>query len=252
MRLIAEFLITPLHQFLLLAILAGFSQYRGWLGWSRFWWIMLILWIFLLAFSPLPTWLVHRWERQHPALLNPPALQAPTTIIVLGGGHTPDAQLPVNDQLSRRALGRVVEGVRLYRQIPGSRLVGTGYTDEGGMPQGELLMQTAVALGVPTTDTLQIVQPHDTEAEARACAQKFSPGTSIILVTDAIHMPRALYWFRRAGLDPHPAPTNHYVRNSPQHVTYHFFPELGKLEMTRALFHEWAGLLYARLKESSG
>lgn len=248
MRLLATFLVSPLNQFILLAVAAALCQYRGWTGWSRGLWLGLAAWFVLWAVSPLPTWLVYRWESRYDALSAWPAGQPDhSLIVVLGGGQTPDARLPVNNQLSERALGRVVEAVRLYLLAPSATLVGTGYGEAGEPPMATSLMETAVALGVRHTDTLQVVRPHDTEAEARACAQRFPRNTPIVLVTDAVHMPRAIYWFRQAGFDPVAAPANHLVKLHPAEPTYTFSPSLHKLNMMHALFHEWAGMIYGRM-----
>ena len=45
---------------------------------------------------------------------------SPKWIVVLGGGHVSDPSLPANSQINPAALARVVEGVRLYKAIPGA------------------------------------------------------------------------------------------------------------------------------------
>ncbi|MBK7712495.1 MAG: YdcF family protein [Bacteroidales bacterium] len=44
---------------------------------------------------------------------------------------------------------------------------------------------------------------------------------SLILVTDAIHMPRAMMIFRKLDIEPIPAPTNHIIKHSSLHHRYH-------------------------------
>ncbi len=67
-------------------------------------------------------------------------------------------------------------------------------------------MNTAVALGIAPSDTLQSTIPHNTETEAFAYAQRFGTQTPLILVTSTLHMPRALFWFQQQGIAAIPAP----------------------------------------------
>lgn len=41
--------------------------------------------------------------------------------MVLGAGHVIDNAFPITSQLSRAALMRLVEGIRIYRMYPGSK-----------------------------------------------------------------------------------------------------------------------------------
>ena len=47
-------------------------------------------------------------------------------IVVLGGGCTLDPRLPVTAQLSGASVDRLIEGVRLRREIPGCRMILSG------------------------------------------------------------------------------------------------------------------------------
>ena len=111
-------------------------------------------------------------------------------------------------------------------------------------------MNTAVALGIAPADTLQSTQPYNTQTEAAAYARRFGTTTPLVLVTSALHTPRALYWFRQQGIDAIPAPTGHYVKPDPEESPYGWKPSATKIEITGALLHEWAGMVYAKGKRS--
>jgi len=51
--------------------------------------------------------------------------EKPVHILVLGAGYTDDKRLPENSQLSTTELVRLVEGIRIHRQIAGSLLFKT-------------------------------------------------------------------------------------------------------------------------------
>ena len=79
--------------------------------------------------------------------------------------------------------------------------------------------------------------------EAEIIAANFSEA-SLVLVTTAVHMPRALNLFHRVGLDPIPAPTEHL---SKPFKSWWNFPTGKTLEHTEYWAHERLGLLWVDL-----
>lgn len=207
-----------------------------------------LAWLFLISTTPLPVFLAKQRESRHAVLWQiPDSIQRPH-ILVLGGGHSIAPSLPPNDQLSHQALSRLAEGIRLKQQRPGARLIGSGNSMSNLTPQATVLMNAAVALGIAPADTLQSTAPFNTETEAFAYAQRFGTAEPVILVTSALHIPRALFWFRQAGIRAIPAPTDHYFKPDPEKSPYGWKPSTEKIAMTAALMHEWAGMAYARYK----
>ena len=133
---------------------------------------------------------------------------------MLGGGHVSDPRLPANSQISAAALGRVVEGVRLYKAIPGSKLLLSGGAVFDPVPEAEVMARIAVLLGVKPQDISLEPDSRDTADEAEIIA-KMIGRERFILVTSASHMPRSMALFRKRGLQPIPAPTDFQVRGSP-------------------------------------
>jgi len=85
---------------------------------------------------------------------------------------------------------------------------------------------------------------HASNPDRPANLQKDDP---FVLVTSAIHMPRAMLLFRQQGMDPVPAPAEitDFARNdiSP----FSFFPRAAALSKVEAAWHEYLGLLWAQL-----
>lgn len=167
-------------------------------------------------------------------------------VSVLGEGHRSNAQQPITSELSPTAIVRLVEGIRIYRLNPGSRLIFTGFegvpADPVTFPQK--LKELAVALGVPEGDILTFSGPRDTAEEAQLIAKKFA-GSTLVLVTSAAHMPRAMGLFRAAGLEPIPAPTNHLTH---QPTSKLLFPNAKTLLRTQRWLHEMMGLTWSKLR----
>jgi uncharacterized SAM-binding protein YcdF (DUF218 family) len=207
-----------------------------------------VSWLFLVSISPLPIYLAKQREARYPVLWKIPDTILSPNIIILGAGSSSDPKLPYNNQLSTTTLSRVSEGIRLYRQHPKARLIGSGNAKEKRTPQAKVVMNTAVAMGINPIDTLQSIAPFNTESEALAYAERFGNQSIAILITSALHMPRALFWFKVNGINTIPAPTDHYIKIDPYESPYNWKPSTQKIEITAALMHEWVGMLYAKIK----
>lgn len=241
MRPLAYLLLQPLTVFWLLLLPIPFIR-KKYPRLATYLLLIALLWLALSSTPPLPTFLVETLENQFKPLLQAPSFSSPSHILVLGGGHVSDERLPPNDQLSGQALYRLVEGIRLHRLLPGSKLVLSGYSRPGITPShAEVMAQTAIILGVNPEDTLLITTPHNTRQEAIDYKGKFGAGNSLILVTNAIHMPRAMMHFRRAGLTPTPAPTNHLIKRDRLSSRFSIRPSSGNLKRMNAALHEYVG-----------
>lgn len=210
--------------------------------------LIAFVWLALLSTPPLPRWLASSLEDQYVPLLDPSYLETDTAIhiVVLGAGHTSDPRLPFNNQLSQVALGRLVEGIRLHQQLPGSKLVLSGYSREGIVhTHAEVLEQTAVMLGVEKNALLLLKTPRNTEEEAKHYAQKYGKADRLILVTSALHMPRAMLHFRRAGLNAVAAPTNHRIKKDALYQPFSLQPSAKNLKLMSAVMHEYGGMIHA-------
>ena len=164
-----------------------------------------------------------------------------TFIAVLGGRADDDATVPITSHVSPDLMVRLVEGVFLHREIPGSKLLLSGGNDSAAS-----MAKMAESLGVNAEDILPLSEPRDTEEES----QKIAPlvGTRrFILVTSASHMPRAMGLFRKKGLKPIAAPTDYLA---PQHrlESDDVFPDGYNLFKSQVAFYEYLGLAWEKLR----
>jgi uncharacterized SAM-binding protein YcdF (DUF218 family) len=126
---------------------------------------------------------------------------------VLGGGngYTPD--MAAVHQLSKSALGRVIEGARIVRAVPEAKLIVSGPSDGKRTAHAVMLARAAMSLGVPERSVVLIDQAFDTEDEANLIAREIG-SAPFALVTSAWHMPRSVALFRGRGLNPLPCPAD--------------------------------------------
>ncbi len=115
--------------------------------------------------------------------------------------------------LNRASFIRLAEGVRVHRLIPGSRLILSGGRGFARVSESEVMAETAVRMGVSRKDIILENKSADTEDQARLVKPIVGKGR-LVLVTSAVHMPRAMALFRKAGMEPVPAPVDYLQNNS--------------------------------------
>jgi len=215
-------------------------------------WLITIAALILLLASlrSIPYLLLKPLESSYPPIADlrgslPEPLAQVKWIIVLGGGHHPGGNLPITSSLSAISLTRLAEGARLHAMIPGSTLILSG----GGSGEGSdaaAMAHVAGLFAVSPSDVVQDSLSEDTEAQARFISTLVGRDR-VILVTSAVHMPRAMGLFRKAGIDPIPAPTDYLLRSGPV-TARNFYPTAEALEQTRTAVYEYLGIAWGTLR----
>jgi uncharacterized SAM-binding protein YcdF (DUF218 family) len=165
-------------------------------------------------------------------------------IVVLGGGSQSHPRLPLSSQLSQTSLTRLLEGVRLHRMLPGSRLILSGGVVFQSLPESETLAKTAVLMGVSENNIIKEDKSLDTDDQAKLISNILGP-KRFILVTSAIHMHRSMVLFRKFGMNPIAAPTNFMPVMRPKNDPRRFFPSPVSIQKTEDTMHEYIGLIWA-------
>lgn len=168
-------------------------------------------------------------------------------IVVLGGGSAPDPRLPITSQLGTHSLFRVVEGIRLARELPDAKLILSGGNINNLPGDGSLMRQFAIASGIESQRCLEEVDSLDTIDEARV-VKKMVGTEPIVLVTSALHMSRAVGLFTREGLRIIAAPTAFGSSNVPLPWWADVFPQESALYSSRLALHEYLGIFWAKLR----
>lgn len=204
--------------------------------------------LLMLGYSAVSSRLLATLERQNaPAADVSQAAGRVRWVVVLGGGSSADESLPAGMRLSEASQARLVEGIRLQRQLPGSRLLLSGGAVFGSAADAETMRVLAVELGVdPSALDLDTVSP-DTETQAEVVRGRLG-AEEFYLVTSASHMPRSLALFRKAGTNPIPAPTHFLVHSDRSLTPADFFPSAGGLRRAEAATYEYLGLAWAKVR----
>jgi uncharacterized SAM-binding protein YcdF (DUF218 family) len=168
-------------------------------------------------------------------------------IVVLGGGHTLAPGLPPTSQLHPNTLARLVEGVRLKRQIAGARLITSGGFGSDGVPHAQVVARAAEILGLTRDEIVLAPNTFDTVDEARFI-HALVGADPFILVSSASHLPRAVRLFRKQGMSPLPSPADFVSLDTPGVTIGSFFPSAGSLAAIEHASHEYLGILFAWLR----
>lgn len=205
----------------------------------------IMLWCFstpLLSFA-----LLNSLQSRYPVLNQVP--QDADAIVVLGGGREyGDNEYGRQDDLTLHASARVRYAAYLAKQTELPVVFTGGQVWNRPGTEAELARQ--VFLAEHGLDRVLVEgQSKTTRENARYTAEllKAQGWKRPLIVTEAWHMPRAMYSFEQAGVNAVAAPT---ARDTPSPIETGWWaitPRAPSLERSRIALHEWLGLLwYAR------
>ena len=200
--------------------------------------------LFVAAMPAVSSYLLWRVEAGLPQQADLGSAQA---IVVLGGDVRSGNGAEVPDTLGPLSLERLVFAARAYRRlhlpvaVSGGR-IGSAHTSEGALMKAAL--EADFAVPVAWTED----RSRTTWDNALYTARLLQPErlTTVVLVSQAWHLPRALWAFERAGLKalPWPAPRTALRLDG----FGDFLPSLAALVDTAHALHELIGGVYYRLR----
>ncbi|MCE5283531.1 MAG: YdcF family protein, partial [Deltaproteobacteria bacterium] len=161
-------------------------------------------------------------------------------VVVLGSGHVSDPDLPRTAQIGGSSLYRLVEGIRIYRLLPGSRLVLSGGLTLDPVTNARIVGDVARQIGIPAQDAIVEERPRDTLEEAKVLRGLLG-SEPFVLVTSAAHMKRAVGIFKDLGMLPLPAPTDFILKNGPAGSAETWLPNCGNIFISQRVIYEWLG-----------
>jgi len=204
----------------------------------------------VFSFRIIPDIMLRSLENKYPPILNFQDLQDVKWIVVLGGGHTSDPRLPSNGQISGSTLSRLIEGIRIQKNVKDGKLILSGGTVFDPVPEAKTMAEVARDLGVEEDDIIMESNSRDTEDQAKIIKKllNYYEDEKLILVTSAAHMPRSMLLFKKYGMQPIPAPIDFGVKKQQGNNPKDFFPSSSKVAMIERALHEYLGLLWLRLK----
>lgn len=243
-HVIASLLLPPVS--LVLLALLGWRLAKHWRKTGQ-----AIVWLAAVMLLAMSTQAGSRWlagpleARSLP--LKDPRESGPQAIVILGGGRLFDAPEDAGrEQPSAVTLMRVRHGARLHRKTGLPVLVSGGAPDGGESEAAVMARSMSEDFGLDARWLEQL--SNNTEENARQAALLLGPLhiRRILLVSDAMHLPRAALAFAAAGFEVVPAPTAFRSRRAAGIAS--FIPNARELENSSYAVHEWTGLLWYRIR----
>lgn len=200
-----------------------------------------------LSYGVASEMLLRPLEYKYPPLTDVSAVSDVKWVVVLSGGSSPDAYLPITGQLSHASLVRLVEGIRIHRKLPQSKLILSGGGAFNTVAEAKTMADVAVALGMNDEEIVLESESMDTKDQARLI-RKIVGDNRFVLVTSASHMPRSMALFEKRGMHPIPAPIGYKITERQKITPAIFFPSAGQIEKIERAFYEYLGLVWAKLR----
>ena len=206
--------------------------------------ILALILLFVFGTPFVPDWLVDHLETVYDAPDAPPHVD---TIIVLSGML--DVQASSAEYLEfGKGVERILTGMQLLRQGVGDVLLltgGSGSLYDQTKHEAVFLRQFAIDFGIPDEKILIEPDSRNTYENAVNTAELMRRHglTSAILVTTASHMLRSVECFQKIGVQPIPYPVDFMRSPDAKFRLSDLVPNLGNLDHTTRVFHEYIGLL---------
>lgn len=210
-----------------------------------------IILLVLSSFKFVPDAMLRPIEYKYPAFSNETehnkTQSKPAFVVVLGGGHISSNELPLLSQIGSSSLVRLIEGIRIQREIKGSKLLLSGGKVFDPVSNAQIMYEIAKSIGVKEGDIIIEASSKDTKDQARII-KSIVGDKKFVLVTSASHMPRSMALFKKMGMNPMPASTGHLVIKSNALSPGAFFPSSGNIEKTETAVYELLGLMWGKLR----
>jgi uncharacterized SAM-binding protein YcdF (DUF218 family) len=166
-------------------------------------------------------------------------------IVVLGGGMTSPDSTRLHAEMNADSLFRCLHGVEVYRAgkacpvfVCGGRIV----PGPSAPPLAWLMRDFLRDQGIEEDDIIVEDRSRTTHENAVECGKLLAERgiRKVVLVTDAVHMFRALRSFRKQGISAIPSACSHDATEF-EWTVWDFLPSAGAVQDHRRTFHEWLG-----------
>ena len=237
--------------FLILLIGAGLLWIRRWRSVGRRLVSLVILFLLFLSVTPIDTILIAPLENRFQMIKDLPT--DAVGIISLGGAVNQFSTKARDSIALNEHSERLTAFIALARRYPRLKLVYTGGSASMSRPDvKETLVARRLfnALGVPPNRVIYEDKSRNTFENAVRTHDLIAPlpNEKWVLITSAMHMPRAVAVFRKAGWNVIPYPVSYVTYERNYRFWRHPFRSLRALSIG---MHEWVGLTAYRLLDRS-
>ncbi|MGB3695103.1 MAG: YdcF family protein [Spirulinaceae cyanobacterium] len=202
--------------------------------------------------------IVRSLEWQH---LPPQEIPQADAIVILGGSTRPQSPPRATVEIAEQG-DRVIYGGYLYQQKKAPLIIPAGgrisWKGGGDKSEAEDMAALLKLMGIPSQDMIlekESLNTYENAVNVKKILQQ-KKLNKILLVTSALHMPRALKIFQKRNIEAIPAPTDFLVSeqllkepsSSTEAIFLNLIPDVDHLEYTTKAIKEYIGTIVYRLK----
>ena len=240
-------LLAPLGMGLLLGVLALAAALLRWRKVGFVLGSVAMAWVYVWSTPWVSTTARAAIESAHPARLAADVASAPLAVVLGGGLSAPVPPVRLMPDLGNAA-DRVWYAAQLYHAGKVKRIVLSGGNSRlGGLSEAEAMRVLIRDLGVPDTALFlekDSVNSRQNAIQVAHLLRKWGVDR-LLLVTSALHMPRARRLFEAQGLTVIPAATDHEAVDTAWDIRK-LLPDAGALDGSGRAIKEWIGLWSGR------
>lgn len=201
-------------------------------------------WVVFWSLPASSLWAGGRLEQLYPHR-PPEALPTAEAIVVLGGSTASNRPNWFEPYDRKRTVSRVDTAAQLYHAGRAPLVIVSGAALDGSVSEAQIMANSLRQQGVPESAIVQESQSLTTYENAVYTARLLNEKklSHVLLVTSALHMPRAMGVFRKQHIDAVPAssPPQIVVPDDP---TFSFWqPNAHVLSASRSIVKEYVGML---------
>lgn len=178
-------------------------------------------------------------EHQSKPLASAEGLRDVRTIVILADYAEMKPGLPLRREVNYMSANRLIEGLRIIHLLPDTKILISGRDEVPG-----IMKDLLASMGLPGQRIIIDNQSSNTH-ESAVNVRRILDQDDFILVTSAGHMPRAMETFRKAGMNPVPAPTNYMSVKERRFI--HYLPSPNHLVYADLAVHEYLGMAWYRI-----
>lgn len=205
--------------------------------------ILAIAWVFIWSLPAFTLFTGFMLEQQYPqqSLNSYPQTQA---IVVLGGNTANSRANWFEPATEENANLRSDMAINLYKAKRAPIIINSGAALDGGTSEAAIMARQMQANNIPKESIILEKQSHTTHENAKFTAKILADKNinQFLLVTSALHMPRAYASFKKLGLNPIPAPTAPQIYRSQQLDLNLWLPDQRTLDASRTIIKEYSAL----------
>jgi uncharacterized SAM-binding protein YcdF (DUF218 family) len=167
-------------------------------------------------------------------------------IVVLGGSLAVPDSPRIDIELTGNS-DRILHAARLYRAGKATIVIAAGGAEDT-QPEAYDMKALLAEWGVPKKNVIIETESLNTYRNAvntKPLLEKQGV-KRVLLVTSAIHMPRALATFRTLGINAIPSPTDYLETDRKKHEIKDFLPDIDALGKTSLAVKEYLGMIAYR------